>query len=107
MALELNEGGGNGLVYPFCFLAAGSGGDCEGERDDLRGGTSFGGTGGGDDISSLSELDLMECQGRVYRGDGIGRRVRPVMDSIVGEPKFRVVMHAYVDISQNGRFGSN
>ena len=55
MALELNEGGGNGLVYPFCFLAAGSGGDWEGDSDDLRGGTSFGGTGGEEDMFSLSD----------------------------------------------------
>jgi hypothetical protein len=86
-------------------LASGSGGDAEGERDDLRGGTSFGGTGGGDDITAHLEMS-MDWRARVNRVDGI--EARACCDGFDRRvPKFRVVMHAYVDISQNGRYVVN
>jgi hypothetical protein len=48
MALELNEGGGKGREYPLCFAADSFETDLV--RDERRGGMSFGGTGGGEDI---------------------------------------------------------
>ena len=85
-------------------MASGSGGDAEGERDDLRGGTSFGGTGGGEDITAHMETS-MDWRGGVNRVDGI--EARACCDGFDRRvPKlFQVVMHAYVDISQNGRYG--
>ena len=46
IALELNEGGGNGRVYPLLFLSWPS------PSDFVLGRTSLGGTGGGDDIQN-------------------------------------------------------
>ena len=57
IALELNDGGGNGLVYPLRLIVSCSwveGGDWD--NDDRRGGISFGGNGGGDDISTPLSL---------------------------------------------------
>jgi hypothetical protein len=49
IALELKEGGGYGFEYPLRFDVPKSLPSLA-SRDDLRGGISFGGTGGGDDI---------------------------------------------------------
>jgi hypothetical protein len=56
MALELNDGCGNGLMYPLRFEVSESF-DTVRCKDDLRGGTSFGGTGGGDDIQNQLSLN--------------------------------------------------
>jgi hypothetical protein len=48
MALELNEGGGKGREYPLCFFVDSFETDLV--KDERRGGMSFGGMGGGEDI---------------------------------------------------------
>ena len=66
MALELNDGGGKGLVYPF-LLGIWDSFDGVRDKDDLRGGTSFGGNGGGDDIvTCICRIALLSNSANIH-----------------------------------------